>query len=483
MQATTRPLSHAHQYLAGHIAAVLFLAYCFVAAPWMKLALLAAIEMTLLFWAMQDSATAPERRASVRFAMKLQARTICQVFFYVYLVGIMCVLVAKAIALLVPIAALSTLLTVPKLHALNGTLFFIAQGVTFLVNQWRMHDLKRSGVSFADFDARIHTSTERVLPAPIQTVRSRLLDYFARLPQVPTRAFSSFFEQEMTLTQVAIDGAPAYQLQWRYCPVKISFTLAESGTGATTLRMTSLRKNWYANLLSNPRTELTVMTYLEAHVVSLLASELALSNAIARQDSLRKQAAESQLRILQAQIEPHFLFNTLANVRHLYRSSTQAGEDMLDHLINYLRYAMHELRADSSTVAREFDLAQHYLAIMKIRMGERLSYSFILSDQVAQHSFPPAMLISLVENALMHGLRDKQDGTLTVSAECEGEHLRLTVLDNGPGLSSVAGSGMGLSNIRQRLEALHGNRAWLEVGAMHTGGFMASIVVPLSEIE
>ena len=191
-------------------------------------------------------------------------------------------------------------------------------------------------------------------------------------------------------------------------------------------------------------------------------------------------ALEMQLRILQAQIEPHFLFNTLANVRHLYRSSTEEGEGMLDHLITYLRSVMQDLRSDTSTVAQEFDLVMHYLAIMKIRMGERLSYSFSNPASLAQTDFPPAMLVSLVENAIKHGLHAHEHGELQISATQVADELHVAVADNGPGFSSVQGTGVGLSNIRQRLEAMYGDRARLEVGAPAGGGFTATIVVPLA---
>lgn len=126
-------------------------------------------------------------------------------------------------------------------------------------------------------------------------------------------------------------------------------------------------------------------------------------------------------------------------------------------------------------------MALHYLAIMKIRMGKRLEFTFIAPDGVSNLRFPPAMLISLVENAIKHGLNSKEDGKLTISAAIENKNIRVTVQDNGVGFSSVQGTGVGLSNIRQRLEALYGNSAWLEVGALQTGGFVATLSVPLPE--
>ena len=123
----------------------------------------------------------------------------------------------------------------------------------------------------------------------------------------------------------------------------------------------------------------------------------------------------------------------------------------------------------------------HYLTIMQIRMGDRLAYRFTVPDTLLKHPMPPAMLISLVENAIKHGLANVSRGEIVLSAASDGTSLRVSVADNGAGISSVGGTGVGLSNIRQRLEALYGSRAWLEVGAPLEGGFVATIVIPLEE--
>jgi len=237
-----------------------------------------------------------------------------------------------------------------------------------------------------------------------------------------------------------------------------------------------------ANRLSltvTPIDALVQMQHIDAHLLAPLRARLAELAAERQRDALRQRAVEAQLRILQAQIEPHFLFNTLANLRQLYRLDAAGGEQMLDHLIGYLRCAMDELRAEASTVRRELDLASHYLALMKIRMGDRLAYTFTVPDALLEHPVPPAMLISLVENAIKHGLPDAAHGQITLTASVSEGQLRLGVADNGAGLSSVGG--VGLSNIRRRLEALYGNRAWLEVGSPEQGGFAATIVLPLIE--
>ncbi|GAB3369075.1 sensor histidine kinase [Massilia agri] len=278
-------------------------------------------------------------------------------------------------------------------------------------------------------------------------------------------------------------GSPEYELVWSNCPMKLLVSLRpDEGAGRRVVVRSVLRGGWHqVELFATPLDALAQMKYIETQLLVPLRDQLAKVAAERQRDALHGRAVETQLRILQAQIEPHFLFNTLANVRHLYRSSVEAGEDMLDHLIAYLRSAMDDLRAEDSTVVREMDLAMHYLAIMKIRMGERLSYRFILPDELLEHPFPPAMLISLVENAIKHGIAGSEQGEIVLSASSADGRLRLRVFDNGAGLSSVGGTGVGLSNIRQRLEAMFGSAAWLEVGAEPGAGFTATIVIPLQE--
>ncbi|WP_426176413.1 sensor histidine kinase [Massilia sp. TWR1-2-2] len=320
-----------------------------------------------------------------------------------------------------------------------------------------------------------------LLPASREVASQVLVRYLERLTHEATTRYRRFFyDAHASVTVHDLAGHQFYTLQWTMCPVRIRIAVVGLGPAAVELHVTGeLRGGHYrTELFANPLEVQSIHAYLQTHLFQPLISEFALSTAVTRQDELRHQAIESQLRILQAQIEPHFLFNTLANVRHLYRSGVDAGEEMMDHLIVYLRSTLEDLRSDASTVGKEMDLILHYLAIMKIRMGDRLSYGFIIPDALSQHAFPPAMLISLVENSIMHGLHDRASGKLTISCEREGQHLRVTVADNGAGFSSVEGTGVGLSNIRQRLEAMYGSRAWLEVGALAEGGFTSSVMVP-----
>ena len=203
-----------------------------------------------------------------------------------------------------------------------------------------------------------------------------------------------------------------------------------------------------------------------------------------REHELQRAALSAKLSALQAQVEPHFLFNTLANLKYLIRTDGDAAQLMLDHLVGYLQNALPDMRSVSSTVGRELALAGDYLSIMRIRMGERLRFRIDADDAVRALPFPPAMLISLVENAIKHGLESAtRPGDLLISAVVDGAALRLTVRDNGAGLSDQPGQGLGLANIHERLQLLYGERASLTVAARDDGGVEATLSVPMPARE
>ena len=446
-----------------------------------KTAVLGMYILVLIVWVANWSNDRKSRSADVEYALWILAQAALQVIISVY--GT----VAAGITVVLIMSKLDQKLdwlahvTSDKLMYLNSAGFTACLVTALMLSAWRLHDLRKRGLKLHELKSGTLNSLAIEIPATEERVNTRLNYYLGTLNMGKVPGLSRLiYGKKPTVLQMLVNGLTVYTTTWRDCPSKICITVGAKSKSSTSLHMScELRPGFHKlNLFVNPHDALALMTYMQAHVIHLLASELSLSNATARQDELRHHALEMQLRILQAQIEPHFLFNTLASVRHLYRSSTDAGELMMDHVITYLRCTMQELRSDLSTVGKEMDLVLHYLAIMKIRMGERLSYSFIQSDEVAERAFPPAMLISLVENAIKHGLNDRADGKLTISAAREEQYLRVTVLDNGPGFSNVQGTGVGLSNIRQRLETIYGNRAWLEVGALAKGGFVASIVVP-----
>jgi signal transduction histidine kinase len=201
--------------------------------------------------------------------------------------------------------------------------------------------------------------------------------------------------------------------------------------------------------------------------------------------ALETQAAEAQLRLLESQLEPHMLFNTLANLRALIGVDPARAQVMLDHMIDYLRATLTASRQSHHPLSAEFSRLTDYLALMQIRMGERLQVQIDLPADLAALPVPALLLQPLVENAIKHGLEPlRRGGTLTVSARRDGQTLRLQVSDSGAGLDSSSaapaptGSGFGLTQVRERLRTLHGERASFSLAPAPQGGTLAEVRLP-----
>jgi sensor histidine kinase YesM len=196
---------------------------------------------------------------------------------------------------------------------------------------------------------------------------------------------------------------------------------------------------------------------------------------------LRQAALMSELKTLQAQVEPHFLYNTLANARYLARREPEKGAQMLEHLIGYLHGALPDMRANMSTLGREFQLADHYLALMAIRFGERLRYRAECPPELAPLPMPPLLLMTLVENAVMHGV-EPQPGlvSVTLAAAARGDdEIVVTVTDDGAGLEpSGSGGGVGLANLRARLASMYGDAAGFTLARGADGHTEARLRLP-----
>lgn len=191
------------------------------------------------------------------------------------------------------------------------------------------------------------------------------------------------------------------------------------------------------------------------------------------------QLLEAKLAALQGQIEPHFLYNTLANVRALVKQDACAAEHMLNHLITYLRAAMPDLRSPTTTLGQELERAEAYLRIMQLRLGERLRFSISASTQARACLIPPLALMSLVENAIKHAIEPQPaGGSVLVHAVCENACLLLTVSDDGAGFQAEGGAGIGLLNLQQRLAALFGDSAELSLSNGAVSGIVACIKLP-----
>jgi signal transduction histidine kinase len=188
----------------------------------------------------------------------------------------------------------------------------------------------------------------------------------------------------------------------------------------------------------------------------------------------------ARLQLLRAQIEPHFLFNTLATVRALARVDRRAAVEMVDNLMRYLSEALPKLRHEESSLADELQLVDAYLRIHQIRMGTRLSYELLVPPQLGADRIPTMMLLTLVENAVKHGINPTvAGGTIRITASHEESQLVLKVADSGGGMAATEGHGMGLANIRRRLTMLYGDSAVLSLARAATRGVVATVSIPL----
>jgi sensor histidine kinase YesM len=193
-----------------------------------------------------------------------------------------------------------------------------------------------------------------------------------------------------------------------------------------------------------------------------------------------KQAADLRLSVLQAQIEPHFLFNTLASVRALVTTEPERAATTIDALSDYLRSTLPRLRQEDSrtSLGQQIEICARYLELMRLRMGGRLSFSVEVSPQAAGAAFVPLLLLPLVENAITHGIEPKPGaGHIALRAQVRDGRLAVEVEDNGCGLPDKPGAGVGLANIREQLRSRFGDNATLEIRATPTG-VIARIDIP-----
>jgi LytS/YehU family sensor histidine kinase len=199
--------------------------------------------------------------------------------------------------------------------------------------------------------------------------------------------------------------------------------------------------------------------------------------------SSEKEALEANLRLLQAQIEPHFLFNTLSNVLSLIDTDPANGKVMLLDLIHYLRTSLSRTFPDRITLDQEMDILKAYLNIQKIRMGERLRFRIDLPAAVRQHPFPPMLLQPLVENAIKHGLEPKMEGgEVLINVTEEADLIRIEVADTGNGFSSFQNTGVGIGNVRDRIKLLYGEEGRLMLEENRPNGVRAIIEVPKHDV-
>jgi len=232
---------------------------------------------------------------------------------------------------------------------------------------------------------------------------------------------------------------------------------------------------------------LTFLLIVASFIIKVVAggkrrAELTASQATQRAETeqLGRTVLEARMEALQAQIEPHFLFNTLASIDQLIQTDPPRASRMQQSLIRYLRSAMPQMRDGSRpTLGQQVDLSSAFLEIMAVRMEERLQPTVNVPEGLKSAVFPSMMLQTLVENAIKHGLEPKAEGgRLEIGAEIVDGQLAVHVLDTGIGFMPKAEGGVGLANVRERLKALYNGRAELIISVPPAGGTCATIKVP-----
>lgn len=280
---------------------------------------------------------------------------------------------------------------------------------------------------------------------------------------------------------------------WPGWPWMLSCVLIGAGLGYT---LGVLLGDWFTGSRSAYWWEASWGSIASTAVITLAISGVAttffytrgrLDASLVQAEQARRLAAETQLKLLETQLEPHMLFNTLANLRVLIGLDPVRAQAMLDQLISFLRATLSASRSGSHSLKDEFARLSDYLQLMQVRMGARLQTELTLPAELQALQIPPLLLQPLVENAIKHGLEPHiEGGHLRVSAALQGQVLLLSVSDDGAGLAAEAtttGTRFGLQQVRERLLARYGQQAGLSISAPQAGGCRVEISIPLEEAQ
>lgn len=250
-----------------------------------------------------------------------------------------------------------------------------------------------------------------------------------------------------------------------------------------------LKQHWLmilSNLIFSGVISLIVFYFFySAYRVQRLRREISEQQLLASQKD--KELMSSQLKLIQSQIEPHFLFNTLANVQGLIDQDSTAAKRLIAELTTMLRASLKRTRQEHTLLEEELAIARSYLEIQLIRMGGRLDYRIEAPVSVNALPMPPLLIQPLIENAVVHGIEPRREGgMIEVSVALDGDDLTICVIDNGVGIGRApasVGEGMGLQNIRERLRLLYPDRGHLELKARPEGGTEAYLRLPATALE
>jgi signal transduction histidine kinase len=260
--------------------------------------------------------------------------------------------------------------------------------------------------------------------------------------------------------------------------VVVGFTIAALAFDPQALQWI-LRPRWLATMGVSSLAISAILTIVFFSTVRRATTEAQLAHERTRIERAEREAALANLRALQAQIEPHFLFNTLANVASLVDSDPAAAKRTLESFNRFLRASLAATRTESTTLGADAELIAAYLEVLQVRMGKRLAFRIDVPPGLAGFVLPPMLLQPVVENAIRHGLEPKiEGGEVALRARGEPGRLRIEVADTGMGFAPTTRGGLGLSNLRDRLRLLYGDRAELTIGENRPSGTVVTIALP-----
>ncbi|MGH8076277.1 MAG: sensor histidine kinase [Lysobacter sp.] len=254
----------------------------------------------------------------------------------------------------------------------------------------------------------------------------------------------------------------------------------DSGSGSVTMICEPETPAWSDWFLVDDGTNFENAEAITRAISRRVAERRRNEKSEAAQTATEKELTVAKLSLLHAQVEPHFLYNTLASAQLLARTDPPRADEMLGHLIQYLRHSLPSTEDEMSTLGAELERALAYLEILKIRMGTRLSMQIDVPEHLRATPLPPMMLQTLVENAIKHGLEPRTGGgTVWIRARSNDGVVSVTVADDGDGFNAkTSGTGIGLKNVRERLRLVYGASAVLAVVANFPAGVAATITVP-----
>jgi len=254
------------------------------------------------------------------------------------------------------------------------------------------------------------------------------------------------------------------------------------GAGSVTLICEPEGPAWIDLFLVDHGTNLENAEAVVRAITRRIAERRRQEAAAVRESATEKELTVARLNLLHAQVEPHFLYNTLASAQLLTRSDPARADAMLGNLIQYLRHSLPRTEDTPSTLGQELERSRAYLDILAIRMGPRLALQVEVAEELKRLAFPPMMLQTLVENAIKHGLEPKPGGgTVWILARALDSAVAVTVADDGRGFTAEGGgTGIGLRNVRERLRLAYGAAASFSIVANFPSGVAATITVPLA---